>query len=219
MLRMGPQLRLYGRNSSSFNEKEAAMHIGLPAGRWRIFASTEVMLQWVYPERKRENQNILQILRHGIFDIPTHLARMIMLPYPAEGSWSLYVLDKIYRQITVVDPVLTWKREDEYMAKHAKNIRLIKKGFTPIGALIGGGWKIKEKEWDTKYNYKLSYPCTVEESATFIYHYARYFDGDTLLANIDPEECRRLKHEILYGVVGMAGNAAAIPTFWSNNGT
>lgn len=45
-------------------------------------------------------------------------------------------------------------------------------------------------------------------------HYARHFNGEALVAPIDKGVFRRLKKEILHGVVGMASNMSERPRSW-----
>lgn len=108
----------------------------------------------------------------------------IMAPVQLSDSWSLYDFDMEEKFIHVLDPYYEGATEEALQMKHGIPAMSLLLGMRVCDLHLGYVWQIIESEWTVKFHSNIHPCCSLEDTAVYMYYYAKHFNG-LIVPNLD----------------------------------
>jgi len=143
--------------------------------------------------------------------------RMIMVPTSIGGHWSLYVWDLEEKRIHVLDPVLCRERRDSQAATHSIIIASLHEKLFEWLEEVLSGWEDDMSKYKIAFYNFTHQPATSADSAFYVAHYIRWFDGEKLTFAIDERKALNAKMSTFFDLMTMEGNRGWKPLYFSSD--
>ncbi|CAN6363411.1 unnamed protein product [Urochloa humidicola] len=134
-----------------------------------------------------------------------------MIPSRGPGYWSLYVWDVQKRMVHVFDPVVANGDPEEMWGLHGGFIQKIASAMTACKNVFFTGWDVDFQQFPEQFFLIEENESNCADSAMYIIHYMRWFDGENITQPITKKTVRHLRKTLPYELLIMRGNRGSVP--------
>ncbi|CAL4990775.1 unnamed protein product [Urochloa decumbens] len=140
--------------------------------------------------------------------------RMVLVPSCALGHWCLYLWDIEHRIIHIMDPVNGKLHPDEQRKLHHSNVSKLHAAMHMCKQEMFTGWNDDFNNYNDVYM-QYGYPVTKRgaDSAFYVLHYMRWFDGKTIRYNCDRANVWTARKTMLHDLILVRGNTGYVPAY------
>ncbi|CAL4962918.1 unnamed protein product [Urochloa decumbens] len=139
---------------------------------------------------------------------------LVLVPSNALGHWCLYLWDIRKRVIHVMDPVNGKLHPEEQRKLHNSNVTKLHAAVHMCKEALFTGWKDDFSNYNDIYQ-QYGYPLAKREadSAFYVIHYMRWFDGQMVRYNCDRRNVWRARKRMLHDLILVRGNTGYVPSY------
>ncbi|KAI4979549.1 hypothetical protein ZWY2020_016302 [Hordeum vulgare] len=132
-----------------FNEQEVLMMVVFDDPVWRCLTSPDASLYMSNLPNEESSAMLGSLFSTTILGYQLRACRLIMAPILLSDDWSLYIFDRKFKRVNVLDPMYTDQGSPTYKKKHQESIGGQSTGYIMYYAEYFDGFMLDEDIPDT----------------------------------------------------------------------